>query len=131
MHTHGRDGLAAAVHEVTERTKALARLEAELATLELRSKVRALGFGVVLVTAAAVLALFGAGFALATLAAALATAMPVWLALLIVTGVLFLLGVALGAFGAARLRSGVPPIPEQAIDEARLTTRALRTNGRP
>jgi hypothetical protein len=130
MPTRAANGLGAVVHEVAERTRTLVRLESELATLELRRKARALAFGTVLVVTAALLALFGIGFALATVAAALATVMSTWLALLVVAGTLFLLAGALGALGAASLRRGIPPVPEQAVHEARLTTEAIRGNGR-
>jgi hypothetical protein len=73
-----------------------------------------------------VFALFGLGFALATVAAALATFLSTWLALLIVTGALFLLVGALAAVGIAVVRKGTPPVPEQAIAEAKLTTEALK-----
>ena len=78
---------------------------------------------------AAVFGLFALGFGLATAAAALATTVSTWLALLIVTGALVLFAGALGAIGVGRLRKGTPPIPVQAIEEAKLTTEALK-NGR-
>jgi Putative Actinobacterial Holin-X, holin superfamily III len=130
MPTRAANGLGAVVHEVAERTRTLVRLESELATLELRRKARALAFGIVLVVTAALLALFGIGFALATVAAALATVMPTWLALLVVTVGLLLVAGAIGMLGTASLRRGIPPVPEQAVREARLTTEAMRGNGR-
>ena len=71
-------------------------------------------------------AVFGLGFALATVAAALATFLSTWLALLIVAGALFLLVGALAVVGIAVVRKGTPPVPEQAIAEAKLTTEALK-----
>jgi Putative Actinobacterial Holin-X, holin superfamily III len=128
MRTHAdraNGGVHAAVHEVTERARTLARLEAELAALELRRKIGELGAGAVLIAAAGVLALFGLGFLLATAAAALALVIPTWLALLIVAGVLLLIaGIGL-AVGLSRLKQGVPPVPEQAIEEAKRTGAAL------
>jgi Putative Actinobacterial Holin-X, holin superfamily III len=118
-------GVQAAVHDVAEHARTLARLEAELAALEVRQKMAALGGGVVLLAAGAVLGLFGLGFLLATAAALLALVMPTWAALLIVAGGLLLLaGVAL-AIGLSELHRGVPPVPEQAIEEAKLTSAAL------
>ena len=124
-------GLQAAVHEVAEHARTLVRLEGELAALEVRRKIAALGAGVVLLVAGGVLALFALGFLLATLAAALATALATWLALLIVAGGLVLVAVLLLAIGVSQLRRGVPPVPEQAIAEAKLTGAALtgRTDG--
>ncbi len=126
--TAGRLGVAGAAKQVADRAKALVSLELELAALELKRKAVALGVGIGLALGAAVLAVFAFGFLLATLAAALATFLPTWLSLLIVT--LFLLTVAgvLGVLGLGRIRSGSPPVPEQAIQEAKLTTAALKSN---
>jgi hypothetical protein len=129
MHTRAEapnGGVQAAVHEVTEHARSLARLEGELAVLELRRKVAALGAGAILLAAGGVLALFGLGFLLATVAAALALAMPTWLALLIVALGVLLVGGAAFAIGLSQLRRGVPPVPEQAIAEAKLTGDALK-----
>lgn len=135
MHTQGTDGretqgLGAAVKEVAERTSSIIRLELELAAMELKRKVVALGFGIAFALAAAVLLLFVIGFAFATVAAALATAMSTWLALLVTTGILLLFTLALGMLGVAKIRTGTPPLPEQAIREAKLTTEALKSDGR-
>jgi hypothetical protein len=133
MHIHatsnGQVGLGAAVKQVTERVSALIRLELELASLELKRKVAALGVGIGLLAGAIALGLYGVGFLFATITAALATFLPVWLSLLIVT--LVLLGAAglLAFLGIRSVGRGTPPVPEQAIDEAKLTTRALKSNG--
>jgi hypothetical protein len=118
-------GVQAAVHEVAEHARTLVRLEGELAALEVRQKIAAVGAGAALLVAGGVLALFGLGFLLATLAAALANVLATWLALLVVGGGLVLLAALLLAIGAAQLRRGVPPVPEQAIAEAKLTGAAL------
>ena len=123
-------GLGAAVKEVAERTSAIVRLELELAALELKRKVSSLGLGIGLLLGAAVLAVFMLGFFFATIAAGLATAMPVWAALLVTTGILLLLAAVVGYLGVAKVKKGTPPVPEQAILEAKLTTEALKTDGR-
>jgi uncharacterized membrane protein YqjE len=135
MPTHATDGretagLGAAVKGVAERASAIVRLELELAALELKRKVVALGFGIGLALGAAIFLVFMLGFAFATVAAALATTVSTWLALLITTGILFLLAAALGVLGLAKIRKGTPPVPEQAIREAKLTTEALKSDGR-
>lgn len=122
--------LGAAVKEVTEHASSWFRLERELAVLELKRKVTALGVGIVLAVAAAFFALYAIGFAFATIAAALATFLPTWLALLIVTGSLFLIAAILGLAGMSRIKRGTPPVPEQAIEEAKRTSTALKSNGR-
>jgi len=131
MPTHAgeRRGLGAAAKLVSERASSLVRLELQLAAAELKQKVVALGLGIALLVGAAVLGLFALLFALATAAAALATTLSTWLALLVVTAGLVLLAGVLGALGLGRVRKGTPPIPVQAIEEAKLTTEALK-NGR-
>jgi Putative Actinobacterial Holin-X, holin superfamily III len=129
MPTRG-NGVGTAVHEVAEHASALARLEAELAALELRAKLRSLGVGGGLLTGAAVLGLFALGFLFATLAAGLATFVDLWLALLIVAVALLIAGAALATAGVSSLRRGVPPVPEGAVAEAKLTAKALKGNGR-
>jgi hypothetical protein len=118
--------VGAAAKEVAEHASALARLELELAGLEMKRKAGALGAGVGLAVAAAVVAVYGVGFVFATIAAALATFMPTWLALLIVSLVLLGFAGILAAVGVSRIRRATPPVPEQAIEEARRTTEAIR-----
>ena len=132
MHTHGTDsngGLGGAAKQVAEHASALARLELELAKLELRRKVVALGLGIGLAVAALIFLVFMIGFGLATVAAALATFLATWLALLIVTGGLLLVAGLLGFLGLRLITRGTPPVPEQAIHEAKLTTDALKSDG--
>ena len=122
-------GVGAAAKQVAEHAATLARLEIELAGLEMKRKVGALGAGAGLGIGAAVLALFALGFLFATIAAALAIVLDTWLALLIVTAGLIALAGLLVALARSQFRRVTPPIPEQAIREAKLTTEALKANG--
>jgi Putative Actinobacterial Holin-X, holin superfamily III len=119
-------GLTGATKRVAEHARSIVRLELQLAATELRRKVVALGFGIALIGAAAVLTLTAVGFGLAAATAGIATAFSVWLSLLIMFGGVLLLAAVLGAIGASLLRKGSKPVPEQAIEEARLTSEALR-----
>jgi hypothetical protein len=123
-------GLGAAVKEVAERASAIVHLELELAALELKRKVVALGLGIGFAIGAAFMLLFMVAFAYAAVAAALTLVLPTWAALLVVTGILLLQAVLLGALAANRIKKGTPPVPEQAIRQAKLTTEALKSNGR-
>ncbi len=114
---------------VAEHASAIARLEIELALAEIKRKIVALGLGIAMAVGALVFLFFALGFGLATVAAAFATFLPTWAALLVVTGALFGLVATLGVLALAAIKRGSPPIPEQAIEEARLTTEALRSNG--
>src|SRR5919202_1080447 len=122
-------GVGAAAKQVAEHASALARLELELAAAELKRKVIALGLGIGLGIGALVFLLFAVGFGLAAAAAAIATALSTWLALLIVAGGLLLVVGLLGVLALSSIRKGTPPVPQQAIQEAKLTTEALKNGG--
>jgi hypothetical protein len=122
-------GVGEAAKNVAEHASALARLEMELASLELKRKVANIGLGAGLLIGAAVFGLFAVGFGLASAAAGIATALPMWLALLIVFGGLLLLTGLLALVGVGRLKAGSPPVPEQAIAEAKLTQQRIRSHG--
>jgi len=124
-----RLGVGPAAKEVAEHASTLARLELELAALEIKQKVAALGIGIGLLVGAGVFLFYATGFGLAAAAAGLATAVSTWLALLIVFGALVLLSVLLALVGLRLIKKGAPPVPEQAVAEARLTTEVLRSNG--
>jgi hypothetical protein len=123
-------GLGAAVKEVAERASAIVRLELELAAMELKRKVVALGLGIAFALGAVLFLVFTLGFAFAAVAAALATAMATWAALLVTTGILLAFVLTLGMLAFVKLSKGTPPVPEQAIREAKLTTEALKSDGR-
>ena len=131
MSTHAPEsstngGVGAAAKQVAEHATSIAKLEVELAALELKKKVTALGIGIGFGLGAAVVALFMVAFAFATAAAGLATFLATWLALLIVTGGLALLTLVLGLLARRAFRRGSPPVPKQAIREAKLTTEAIK-----
>jgi hypothetical protein len=132
MHTratsNGHYGLAGAVKAVAERASNLVRLELELAALELKQKLASIGVGIGLVGGAAVFAVFAFGFLFATIAAALATFLATWLSLRIVAVFLFVLVAVLGLLGVRSIKRGTPPVPQQAIHEAKLTTTAIRSD---
>ncbi|MFL5962218.1 MAG: phage holin family protein [Gaiellaceae bacterium] len=119
-------GVGGAAKSVAEHASAIARLEIELAVFELKKKVIALAVGIGMAVGAAIFGLFGLAFVFATIAAALATFLSTWLALLIVTLGLFVLAGMLGVLALAAIKKGTPPVPEQAIREAKLTTEALK-----
>jgi uncharacterized membrane protein YqjE len=119
-------GVGGAAKSVAEHASTIARLEIELAVLELKKKATALAVGIGMGLGAAIFGLFGLGFVFATIAAALATFLSTWLALLIVTLALFALAGLLGVLALRAIKKGTPPVPEQAIREAKLTTQALK-----
>ena len=122
-------GVGPAAKQVAEHATALARLEMELASLELKQKVTRLGVGAGLLIAAAIFGLFAIGFGLAAAAAAIATVLSAWIALLIIFGGVLLLAGLLALIGRGLIKKGSPPVPEQAIEEAKLTTEAVKSDG--
>jgi hypothetical protein len=129
--TESSAGVGPAAKQVAEHASVLARLELELALLEVKKKVAALGIGIGLGVGGLLFALFALGFTFATVAAALATAVSTWLALLITTLILFGLAGTLAVLALVLIRKGSPPVPQQAITEAKLTTEALKRDGGP
>lgn len=119
-------GLSGATRRVAEHAREFVRLEVELATAELKKKAQALGTGIGLMAGAAVLAFLALVFALLAAAAGLATTLPIWASLLIVCGGLVLVTAILVFVGYRMLQKGTKPMPEQAVEEARLTGEALR-----
>ena len=114
---------------VADKARSIVQLELALAAAELKKKLFALGVGIALLAGAALFGILAVVFGLATIAAALATVFSTWIALLIVTGGLLVGVVVLALVGIRLVSKGTPPVPEQAIAEARLTTEALR-NGK-
>jgi Putative Actinobacterial Holin-X, holin superfamily III len=124
-----RPGLKGAAKLAADRVRSIVALELQLAARELKRKVAAFGLAIAMLVGAAALLLFGVGFGLATIVAAIATATSLWLALLIVTGGIFVLVGVLIVVGVVAIRRATPPLPKQAIHEAKLTLEAMR-NGR-
>ncbi len=119
-------GLSGATKRVADHARSFVRLELQLAAAELKRKAAALGVGIALAAGAALFALVAVAFGLAAATAGIATALPVWLSLLIMFGGLLLIAGILGGAGVMMLKKGAKPMPEQALEEARLTQEALR-----
>jgi hypothetical protein len=127
--TDAEQGIGGAAKSVSEHLSSIFRLEVELASLELKRKLSALGVGIGLGAGAAVFLFFMVEFALGAIAAGLATTMAVWEALLIMMGATFLFAGILIVLAVASIRKGTPPVPQQAIQEAKLTSEALKSDG--
>jgi hypothetical protein len=130
MHTREADrGLGSAAGEVAAHAKAIARLEAKLAVEEVKDKLGALGLGLGFGLGSAVLGVFTLALALATIVAALATFLPTWLAFLVVTVAVGAGAAVLAALAFRTLRRSTPPVPREAIEDAKLTAEALKGHG--
>jgi high-affinity Fe2+/Pb2+ permease len=114
------------VTQVSENASLLIREEIELAKAGVEQKVRSIARGAIVGAVAGVFLLFALIYLLEAAAWGLNDVFDsFWLGFLIVGGALVALAL-IGALIAVRsLRSGTPPTPEQAIEEARLIREAL------
>ena len=121
-------GFVARSNSVKQRTRSLVRLNLELAKLEAKKKATALGVAAGLALLAAVLIVYAIGFLFASAAAGINEALPLWLSLLIVAGLLLLFAAIAGFLAVRSAKKASPPKPEQAIEEAERTVEALRSH---
>jgi membrane protein implicated in regulation of membrane protease activity len=119
-------GLSGATKRVADHARSFVQLELQLALAELKRKIVALALGIGFVAGAALLGILALFLGLAAATAGIATALPVWLSLLVMFGAVLLLTLILAVTGMVLLRRGSKPVPEQAIEEAQLTSEALR-----
>jgi len=121
-------GVVARAKAVKSRTLSLVQLNLELAKLEGKQKVTAVGLAGGLAATAAVLLVYAIGFVFAAIAAGLSEALSLWLSLLIVAGILLLIA-AIAGFLAKRFASKArSPQPEQALEEAARTVETIKSH---
>jgi uncharacterized membrane protein YqjE len=115
------------VAEVSEKASLLVREEIELAKAEVSTKVSKLGKGAVVGAVGATFLVFALIYLFHALAYFIQDAFDteVWVGYLAVTGLLLVLGVAAVAIAIRLFRSGAPPTPQLAIEEARKTREQL------
>jgi tetrahydromethanopterin S-methyltransferase subunit G len=116
--------------DLSQQTGTLVRQEVELAKAELAQKGKQLGAGAGLVVGAAVVALLALGALTACLIAALASAMPKWLAGLILAVVYAAIAAALAVVGRGRIQKAAPPAPEQTIETVKEDVQWAKTRAR-
>jgi hypothetical protein len=115
--------ITAAIQEVSERAQMLVREEIELAKAEITLKLTKIAKGAAIGGAAAVFVLGGLllllhGFAwLAYWVLPVSDGAVFW-GFFLVAGILFLLGIGAGLLAARLFKSGAPPTPDLAIEEA-------------
>ena len=110
---------AQSVERLSAQVSALVRDEIALATVEMKQKGSRIGAGLGISGAGGLLALYGVTAVLAAAVLGLATVLDAWLAALIVGVVLLAVAGALTAAGIGQVRSGTPPLPEQAVQSTK------------
>jgi hypothetical protein len=125
------NGFGQAVSEVSERATLLIREEIELAKTEISEKVTSLLKGAVVGIAAGIFVVIGLLFLLIGAAYVFVDYVfnEISFGFFIVAGVLFVLGGVAGFLAARALRSGTPPKPEMAIDEAKKIRETVQAKG--
>lgn len=121
----GQSGIAAAITEVTERASVLIREEIELAKTEITEKTTRLAKGAVVAIVAGVFFFTALFFILIGCAWLLYYELPIgneftyfW-GFFAMSVILIVLGVIAGLLAAKAVKSGAPPTPSMAIEEAR------------
>jgi uncharacterized membrane protein YqjE len=105
-------GVGELVKDLANQTSTLVRQELRLAQAELTQKGKAAGRGSGMLSAAAVAGLLMLGTLTALLVIALDSAMPLWLAALIVTVLWGIVAAVLAQAGRKALKEATPPAPQ-------------------
>jgi uncharacterized membrane protein YqjE len=108
-------------------TSELVRSEVELAKAELAAKGKQAGKGAGMFGGAGILGLGAFGALTACLILALDTAMPTWLAALIVAVVYGAIGGVLALTGKRKVQEATPPVPEQTVESVKEDVQWLKT----
>jgi len=121
-----RVGLIGLVRQLPGQVSRLIRDEIRAAQMELTEKLKAAGIGVGLLVGGAVLALFAFGALIAAAILGLAEVLAPWLSALIVGVVLLLVAGVLALLGRNRLKTGMPPLPQDSIESVKADIRTVK-----
>ena len=123
------------VRQAADQVSRLVRDELTLARMELAEKGRHAGKGAGLLGGGGLLAAYGVGVLILALVFGLATAMPAWLAALIVGVLLLVVAGVLALTGRSQVRRATPPMPRVTVRSVRAdvdaVANAVRERGRP
>jgi hypothetical protein len=108
------------VQTASEQISRLVKDEIALAKAELAEKGKHAGIGIGLFGAGGVFVFYGVGATIATLIIVFDIFLPLWLAALIWTVVLFLAAGILALFGKNQVTKAVPPEPQATIESVKL-----------
>jgi uncharacterized membrane protein YqjE len=118
--------IGAVVHRLSEQIPELVRSEMRLAQAELAEKGKHAGVGIGLFSGAGLLALYGLAGLLTTAVIALDLVLPLWLAALIVTVVLFVAAAVAALVGKKQVTQASPPTPEKAMAGVKEDVQAVK-----
>jgi hypothetical protein len=124
----GERSLADLVVNVSENASVLVREEIELAKAEVSAKVSKLGRGAAVGVAAGTFAFLALILILHGIAWLLGEELfdgNIWAGYFVTAGIFLLLAALAGLIAYRAVKAGSPPVPEQAIEEAKLTKEML------
>jgi uncharacterized membrane protein YqjE len=123
---HGDKSVGELVSRISEQASTLVREEIELAKTEMEIKAKRLGRGAAVGAAAGFFAIFALIYAFQALAWGLNDLFEsLWLGFVIVMALFIVLGAIAGLIAKRLFEAGTPPLPQQAIEQAKLTREAL------
>ena len=122
--------LGTLVSQLSSQIPALIRSELRLAQAEVTEKGKRAGIGIGMFSAAGLLAFFGLGFLLTTVALLLALVMDGWIATLIVTVVLFAAAGVAAMLGKKKVSEAAPLTPERTIESVKEDIATVKGEGR-
>jgi MFS family permease len=129
--TKGREASTAElVKQLTEQTSRLAHQEVELAKAELTAKGKRAGIGAGMFGGAGTLGFYMLGALVAAAILGIATAVPGWVAALIVAGALGVVAGGLAVLGKTKVQQATPPVPEQATESVKEDVRWTKSRAR-
>jgi hypothetical protein len=128
--TQERPGLITLIRQIPTLISRLIRDEISAARAELTAKLKESAVGIGLTVAGVVVGLFAIGVILATAILGLSTALPPWLAALLVGVVLIIGTVVLLLLGISRLKKSLPPVPSESIDSVKADIAVVKGNKR-
>ena len=121
-----RVGLIGLVRQLPGQVSRLIRDEIRATQMELTEKLKAAGIGVGLLAGGAVIALFAFGALIAAAILGLAEVLAPWLSALIVGVALLLVAGVLALLGRNRLKTGMPPLPQDSIESVKADIRTVK-----
>jgi len=108
----------------------LVRAELDSLKQEIVGKLKAAGIGVGLLVGAGLFAFFLLAVLITAAILGIATALPAWLAALIVAAALLVVTIILALLGISNLKKGVPPAPTETVKSIKKDVNAIKGVGK-